>query len=430
MKLSQSGLGSVRIKNLDQMCPAQDILVQSGQLVQHGSGIYSYNNVPLRLRQNIEEIIRETLNKYECQEVLLPILQPESLWQESGRWDRYINDGIMLAITTEKGNYCIAPTAEEAVVDFAKGKLKSHKNLPVTFYQIGEKFRNELRPRGVLLRGKAFPMMDAYSFDKDEDGLQESYQRLRNAYIEIFERLGLETIIVAADSGAIGGSKSEEFMVMSDIGEDTILVNPITGKGLNTEILEREDYEDYLKKEYGIDDVSTLEKKKAIELGHIFQLGTKYSVPMQGKYQDSDGKEKEFYMGCYGIGVSRTLATIYELSVLKDKDNNPVGIALPVHLAPYLLQIVPKNDDPDKVEQANKLYEILKENGIEAILDDRDYSTIGARMKDVGILGTPFMAVIGDRTKPGEIEVENMATGEKNIMTQAQLVEKFSKLKK
>ena len=167
-------------------------------------------------------------------------------------------------------------------------------------------------------------MMDAYSFNKDEQSLIESYDKVKQAYINIFKRLGLPTIPVVADNGAIGGKKSEEFMVLSDIGEDTVLYDEKTGTALNTEILEKENYKQYLKDEYEIDDISTLKPRKAVELGHIFQLGKSYSETMKANYMDSDGKEKPFYMGCYGIGVSRTLATIYEKSIVKDKDGKPL----------------------------------------------------------------------------------------------------------
>ncbi len=324
MRLSKSGLGKTRLKNVDNMFPVQDILEQSGQIVQYGTGIYGYNNVPLKLKQKIESIIREELERCGCVEVELPILQPRKIWEDSGRWNKYVETGTMLTVNTEKGEYCLAPTAEEAVVEFAKKKIKSHKDLPTIFYQIGEKHRNEIRTRGFLLRGKSFPMMDAYSFNKDEQSLIESYDKVKQAYINIFKRLGLPTIPVVADNGAIGGKKSEEFMVLSDIGEDTVLYDEKTGTALNTEILEKENYKQYLKDEYEIDDISTLKPRKAVELGHIFQLGKSYSETMKANYMDSDGKEKPFYMGCYGIGVSRTLATIYEKSIVKDKDGKPL----------------------------------------------------------------------------------------------------------
>jgi len=428
MKLSQSGIGVTRLQNLDKMFPAQDILLQSGQLVQYGAGIFGYNNVPLLLRQIIENIIREVLNKYDCIEVLLPTLQPETLWQASGRWNKYIEDGTMLTVNTQKGNFGLAPTAEEAVVEFAKKKIKSYKDLPTTLYQIGEKYRNEIRNRGYLLRGKSFPMMDAYSFNLDEEDLVRTYDNIRNAYLEIFEILGLEAIPVVADNGAIGGKKSEEFMIISETGEDTILYDKMSGRYLNSEVLEKENYIEYLKAEYGIENVSQLEEKKALELGHIFQLGTKYSETMNANYIDKDGKERPFYMGCYGIGITRLLAIIYEKSILLGKDNEPNGISLPTKIAPYFVQIIAKPDNVEKVSQAEELYKSLTKQNIPVIIDDRTDITLGSKIKDCKLLGTPYMAVLGDKVENGFIEVENIATANKVVISLDELVVKLSEM--
>lgn len=426
MKLSQAGMGTVKLNNLDEMYPVQDILLQTGQLVQYGTGIYAYNNIPLLVKRNVEKIVTEKLNKYGCIEVLLPTLQPEKLWKDSGRFDHYVEEGVMLTVESDKGSFCLAPTAEEAMVEFAREKLKSYKTLPVTFYQIGEKYRNEIRTRGYLLRGKSFPMMDAYSFNSSEEDLANTYQNIRKAYLEIFEEIGLEAIPVAADNGSMGGKKSEEFMLLAPIGEDTILYDAETKTALNTEILERENYEEYLAKEYGITDISRLEKRKAIELGHIFQLGTKYSETMNGTYTAQDGKQALYYMGCYGIGISRTVATIYEESVLKDENGKVQGFVLPESVAPYKLQIIPKMDNEEKVKEANELYNKLSAKGVGAILDDRNIGSIGVKIKDCKILGTPYMAVLGDKVEAGKVELENVRTGEKKVITIEELVEKLS----
>lgn len=426
MKLSESGIGTMRINNLDQMYPAQDILLQSGQLVQYGTGIYAYGNIPLLLKRKIETIIQEVLNKFGCIEISLPTLQPDVIWKNSGRWDKYVDEGTMLTITSDKGDFCLAPTGEEAVVEFAKEKLKSYKHLPATFYQIGEKYRNEIRTRGYLLRGKSFTMMDAYSFSEDEEGLIEAYNNVRKAYIEIFERLGLKVIPVVADNGAMGGKKSEEFMVISPIGEDTILYDEETGIGLNTEILEKEDYEEYLKNEYGITDIKKLKEKRTIELGHIFQLGTRYSEMMDGIYINKQGVKAPYYMGCYGIGVSRLVATIYEASILK-KENEIQGISLPEKLSPYKLQIISKAENEEKMKQAQELYENLEEIGIYAILDDRKNISMGAKIKDCKVLGTAYMAILGDKVENGYIEFENVKTGEKEVISKEELINKLKK---
>ena len=417
MKLSQTGMGTTKLNNIDEMYPGQSILLQTGQLVQYGAGLFAYNTVPLLVRRNVEKIIVETLNKYGCIEVLLPTLQPDTIWKNSGRYDQYVNDGTMLITESNKGTFCLAPTGEEAMLEFAREKLKSYKNLPVTYYQIGEKYRNEIRTRGYLLRGKAFPMLDAYSFDKDVEGMEKSYENVRKAFLEIFERIGLKVIPIVADNGAMGGKKSEEFMLISEQGEDKILYDEKSEIGLNTEILEREDYEQYLKEEYGIEDISNFKEIRTMELGHIFQLGTRYSEIMNGKYINQEGKEALYYMGCYGIGVSRTVAALYEQCLINDEKWGPCGFVLPKSIAPYLLQIVPKLESEEKVQVANKLYQKLQEKGVGVILDDRENLSIGAKIKDSKILGTPYLVVIGDKTEGENLVVENNLTGEKITTT-------------
>ena len=425
MKLSQTGMGNTKLNNIDEMYPGQSILLQTGQLVQYGAGLFGYNTIPLLVRRNIEKIIVDTLNEHGCIEVLLPTLQPDTIWKNSGRYEQYVNEGTMLITESNKGIFCLAPTGEEAMVEFAKEKLKSYKNLPATYYQIGEKYRNEIRTRGYLLRGKSFPMLDAYSFDLDAQGMQESYENVRKAFLEIFEKIGLKVIPIVADNGAMGGKKSEEFMLISEQGEDKILYDENTKIGLNTEILEKENYQEYLKEEYGIEDISNFKEIRTMELGHIFQLGTRYSEMMNGKYIRKDGKESLYYMGCYGIGVSRTVAALYEHCLINDEKWGPCGFVLPESVAPFKVQIVPKMENAEKVKLATKLYETLKEKNIGAIIDDRENITIGAKMKDCKVLGTPYLVVIGDKQEGKNIELENMKTGEKEILTIEQLLEKL-----
>ena len=427
MKLSHTGLGTIRVNNLDKSYPAQDMLLQTNQLVQYGTGIYAYNNVILRLRQNVENVVRGVLDKYGCIEILLPTMQPIKLWEESGRLEKYTEEGLIIKAQTDKGDFVMAPTAEEAVTEFVRGRITSYKNLPVTFYQIGEKYRNEIRTRGYLLRGKSFPMMDAYSFDLDEEKSAETYQKIRKAYLEIFDILKLDAKPVAADSGAMGGNLSEEFMFESSIGEDTIFVDRNSGVTFNKEILDRDDAEVYLKEKYGVSNIENVEAKKSIELGHIFQLGTKYTESMSATYTDSNGDEKLLYMGCYGIGISRTVATICEANIVSGKNNEVKGISLRVSVAPYLLQIVPKDE---KMDVGEKLYNRLMESGVPVILDDRKQGMLGARIKDCYMFGTPFMVVIGDKQEEGFYEVENSKTGERIVYSEDELVNMFVKLNK
>lgn len=427
MKVSQIGLISRKITKLDEQFPVQDMLIQTGQLEQFTSGVYAFGHIPFLLEKKINEIISKTLTKYGCSELSLPILQPEKIWIESGRLDHYIEGGVMFQSLTKNGNYCLAPTAEEAIVTYAKPRLTTYKQLPVTYFQIGQKFRNEIRTRGFLLRGKAFDMMDAYSFGKDSKDLDIEYDRMKNAYLEIFDQLGLKVQPVGADSGSIGGNKSEEFMCLSSIGEDTILFDEESGRAFNSELLEREDYKEYLLENYGIKNTESLKEKRAVELGHIFQLGDKYSKSMNATYINTEGKLSHYVMGCYGIGVSRTLAMVYENSIIKNNDQFN-GIALPFNLAPYKVYIVPKTDDIDKLNIALNAYEDLKANGIDVLFDDRTEMSIGAKIKDSKIVGTPYTVVFGKSLENNVLEIENNKTGEKETVALNDFVTYFKKL--
>lgn len=421
MKVSKIGLISTKLTKLDEQFPAQDMLLQTGQLEQFTSGVYAYGHIPYLVKKKLDNTISSTLAKYECSELSLPVLQPEKIWQESGRLERYVSEGVMFRSLTKNGNYCLAPTAEEAVVAYARTRLTTYKQLPATYFQIGAKFRNEIRTRGYLLRGKAFDMMDAYSFGRDKQDLDIEYERIKQAYFDIFQQLGLPVQPVGADSGAIGGSKSEEFMCISPIGEDTILFDEETGRAYNAELLEREDAAQYLLDTYGIKNMDNVTTKKAVELGHIFQLGDKYSKTMNGTYINKDGKPTNYEMGCYGIGVSRTLAMIYENNVIT-RNGKFEGVALPINLAPYPICIIPKTDDAEKLQLAEKLYNELLDCGVETLFDDRDGS-IGAKIKDSKMLGTPYTVVFGNSLNEGKLEIENNKTGEKQLIGADQFVD-------
>ena len=416
MKISQIGIITKKKLKLDEQFPVQDMLIQTGQLEQFSSGVYAYGHIPYLVKKNIDDIISRVLTKYGCAEISLPLLQPENIWSESGRLEKYVSEDVMFRCLTEKGNYCLAPTAEEAVVSYAKSRLVSYKQLPVTYFQIGSKFRNELRVRGYLLRGKSFDMMDAYSFGRNPEELTKEYNRIKQAYLEIFEKLGLKVQPVGADSGSIGGNRSEEFMCISDIGEDNILFDEITGIAFNSELLERSDAKEYLKNTYGINNIENLKTKKAVELGHIFQLGDKYAKAMNATYVDEQGQYQNYIMGCYGIGISRTLAMIYEKSIQYNNKNEFNGISLPLNLTPYSIYLIPKLCDEEKTKQSLIVYEELLQNKVSVLFDDREDLSIGAKIKDSKILGVPYVVVFGKTLDNGYIEVENNLTGEKLIM--------------
>lgn len=387
-------------------------------------GVYAYDNIPLKLQDNIEEVIKKHFNKVDCIEVQMPLLQQEEIWKRSGRYDRFVEDGVMMTSETDKGNYCLAPTAEEAITTFVENRVTSHKQLPVVFYQIGPKFRNEIRNRGYLLRGKEFLMFDLYSFDKDEESMMKTYKKIKETYFKAFEELQLDIVAVAADNGSMGGKNSEEIMALSRIGEDTILFDEETKQGLNIEVLEKENAEDYLKEVYNINDIKKLKEQKAVELGHIFALGTKYSESMGINYIDNENNSKPFFMGCYGIGVSRVLGLMYENNVIKENDK-VVGFSLPISVTPYYVYLI-SNDK--KKEQLEDLYEKFNDKDINVIIDDVKGS-IGEKIRNAKILGIPYVAIMGNNTEEGFIELERTKDGEKKTFAIEDLVKEIENMK-
>lgn len=387
-------------------------------------GVYAYDNIPLKLQDNIEEIIKKHFNKADCIEVQMPLLQQEEIWKRSGRYDGYVKDGVMMTSETDKGNYCLAPTAEEAITTFIENRVTSHKQLPVVFYQIGPKFRNEIRNRGYLLRGKEFLMFDLYSFDKDEESMMKTYKKIKETYFKAFEELQLDIVAVAADNGSMGGKNSEEIMALSRIGEDTILFDDDSKQGLNIEVLEKENAENYLKEVYNINDIKKLKEQKAVELGHIFALGTKYSESMGINYIDNENNNKPFFMGCYGIGVSRVLGLMYENNVIKENDK-VVGFSLPISVTPYYVYLI-SNDK--KKEQLEDLYEKFNNKDIEVIIDDVKGS-IGEKIRNAKILGIPYVAIMGNNTEDGFIELERTKDGQKKTFAVEDLVKEIENMK-
>ncbi len=428
MRLSKLAITKNKIMNEDNVF-SQDILLKMGQLFQFCSGIYAYDHILYKVMQNVKDVIRKHLDKIDCVEVCLPILQPESIWEASGRLKQYVDEDVMYRTQSSAQKFCLAPTAEEAIVEFLRNRLNSYKSLPVTFYQIGTKFRNEIRTKGYLIRGKAFEMMDAYSFGKDMQDLLMDYDKIKDVYIDIFRELNLDVIPVGADTGNMGGKKSEEFMIISNLGEDTIFVDKNSHKAFNSELLDRLDAQEYLNSMYGIDDINKLTKCRSLELGHIFQLGTKYSDSMNAGYVDDEGNFQPYYMGCYGIGVSRVVAVVYESNKIVNDKNEIIGFSLPYNLAPYKVQIIYGNIGT-KEAQANEFYQKLLDNGVNALLDDRQELMFGARIKDANLLGTPYLAVLGNKIDDNMVEIENTKTKEKQFLKIDDAVKFFCQLNK
>jgi prolyl-tRNA synthetase len=576
MRLSKILFVTLREDPADAEIPSHKLLVRAGYIRRIGSGLYTYMPFMLRVLQKISNIVREEMNAAGAQELLMPQLQPAELWQESGRWDTYTKaEGIMFSLTDRQGREVgLGPTHEEVITAVARDMVRSYRQLPVNLYQIQSKFRDEIRPRFGLMRGREFIMKDSYSFHTNEDCLKETYARMHDAYCNIFRRSGLAFRAVDADSGAIGGSGSQEFMVLAEAGEDEVLytedgqyaanvekaialpkepeasqyttyekretigtnaivkvckvlkcspttvlknvlyqvtfdsgmvaaaivslrgdqdVNEVklqneltklapnykattviglvvpdeeaqakwTAKTLPLGYLSPAVSDDYIQSSAtvspkfirlvdptaaelknfvtGADEVNyhvvganwgseftlpavvdirkavagdrahhdptqLLQTARGIEVGHIFQLGTKYSEAMTATFTNEQGEEKPFVMGCYGIGVSRLAQSAVEQSYDKD------GIIWPVAIAPYhVVVVVPNVTDEVQMAAAEKIYQDLNAAGVEALLDDRD-ERAGVKFKDSELVGIPFRIVTGKALKDGKVEVVTRAT--------------------
>ena len=412
MRLTNLNIKKINLSNIDYKYAGQDILMKLGELYQYESGIYGYGNLWTKIERIVEDIIIDELDKVGCVQVEFPKLQPRSVWDKSKRWDIYTKDNdIMFTIDNNLGEYGLAPTAEECATIFGSNRLLSYKNLPAIYYQIGEKFRKEIRTRGYLFRPRTFVMMDAYSFDKSEEDMNKTYNLMHDAYLNIFKRLGINIIPTVSDNGTMGGNVSEEFQAITPLGEDTVLYDKKNNIGINKEVLEFENKDEYLK-QLGISDLSNLEEYSAVELGNNFQLGTKYSTAMNLYYVDEVGDKRPYYMGCYGIGLGRIIATIIENNIIKDNDTIK-GFSLPLNIAPYKIQIVYKDD---KKDMAYKLYDTLSKKGIKSIIDDREGYSLGNKIKDSYVLGTPYIAIFGNKTDGDNIEIEETKTGNKFVV--------------
>lgn len=413
MRLRNLNIKKINLEDCSDEYTGQDILMKLGELYPYESGIYGYGNLWTKLERKIENIIIEELDAAGAVQVEFPKLQPKKIWEQSKRWHLYTQENdILFTVKNNLGEYGLAPTAEECATLFGANRLLSYKNLPAIYYQIGEKFRKEKRTRGYLFRPRTFVMMDAYSFDQDEEGMKASYQKMHQAYLRIFERLSLPVVTTVSDNGTMGGKISEEFQAITPLGEDVILYDEKRKIGINTEVLVFEDAHHYLE-QLGISDLSQLKKVTTVELGNNFQLGTTYSQNMQLFYRDKEGQEKPYYMGCYGIGVGRIIATLIENNLCKE-DGKIKGFSLPLTVAPYALQIIYSEKQKSLAEH---LYEHFMQKQIGVLLDDREDDSFGSKIKDGYVLGTPYLAILGNQRQDGLIEIEETKTGQKMHLT-------------
>ena len=379
------------------------LMLRSGMIRRVTSGIYTWLPLGLRVLRKVENIVREEMNASGAQEVLMPMVQPRELWEETNRWKKMGPELLRIQDRHER-DFCLGPTHEEVITDLIRNNIKSYKELPLNLYQIQTKFRDEVRPRYGVMRGREFLMKDSYSFNLNEESLAESYLLMKNTYKKIIDRLGLKFKIVKADSGAIGGDVSEEFHILAENGEDTIAVSDSSDFAINTELLLKEGEDlNSLQGKPSPDGEGVIEIKKGIEIGHIFQLGRVYADAMNANVLDQEGKARSLFMGCYGIGVSRLVAAAIE------QNNDDKGIIWPDSIAPYEVNIVAIGFDKNKeiAKAAIDLYNQLLSMGYEAMLDDRK-DGYGTKMKDAELIGVPINVIIGKQyLQNNEIELKH-----------------------
>ncbi len=413
-------------------------MMRSGMIRQSSAGIYSWLPLGLRVLKKIEQIVREEQNFAGCQELLMPTIQPATIWRESGRYEVYGKE--MLRITDRHEREMLyGPTNEELITEIFRGSVRTYKDLPKLLYHIQWKFRDEVRPRFGVMRGREFLMKDTYSFDLNFDGAKKTYNKMFVAYLRTFARMGLRAIPMAADSGPIGGDMSHEFLILADTGESEVFCHkdilsfdlpkdnidynedfqPVVDKW--TELYAATDEKHTLSQESLL--AEDLVSARGIEVGHIFYFGTKYSKAMNALISSPSGQEIPVEMGSYGIGISRLVAGIIEAS--HDDD----GIIWPESVAPFDIGIINLSSGNESCDSAcEDLYFRLGNAGLDVLYDERD-ERAGVKFANMDLIGLPWQIIAGPRgIKNGVIELKNRATGEKDEMTLNSVLNKFARI--
>lgn len=389
------------------------LMLRSGMVSQVTSGIYTWLPLGLRVLNKISQIIREEQNRAQSLEVLMPTIQPAELWEKSGRYHNYGKEMLRMKDRHER-EMLYGPTAEEVITDVFARFIKSYKDLPKRFYNIQWKFRDEIRPRFGVMRGREFLMKDNYSFDLTIEGAKASYQAMLEAYVQTFARMDLTAIPVRAATGPIGGDLSHEFQILAETGEseifydpayETLDVNTVTLERLQTLYAAADELHDPKTCPVPADQLKTA---RGIEVGHVFYFGTKYSIPLGAYVMGPDGKQVPVEMGSYGIGVSRLAGAIIEAH------HDDKGIIWPESVAPFKVGLLNLNvKDKACTEMCEGLYQKLLQANIETLYDDREMG-MGAKFADMDLIGLPWQIIVGPRSvTSGQCELKNRRTGEK-----------------
>ena len=379
------------------------LMLRGGYVKKVAGGLYDFLPLGTRSLRKVEAVVREEMERAGAFEVLMPALQPSELWQATERWEKYGKELFRIQDRHER-SFALGPTHEEVVTDLARGLLRSYRQLPVTLFQIQTKFRDEMRPRFGLMRGREFVMKDAYSFARSSEEGSACYRVMQEAYFRVFSRLGLTVRMVEADTGMIGGSSSHEFMVLAPSGEDTVVYCPSCSWASNVELAGAATHCPICQ--------TPVERTTAIEVGHVFDLGARYSEPMGAAFLDPDGRETLYHMGCYGIGVSRLLAAAIEQS------HDESGIIWPLAMAPWTVCVLPLGGkDSGLTAKGERIAAIIEERFPgDVLVDDRE-ARPGVKFADADLCGFPLQIILGEKNlRDDRVEIKVRKSGERHVV--------------
>lgn len=405
MKLSQLAFKPLKNPPSDADTVNHRLLEQAGYVRQLMAGVYSYTPLGLRVLNKIRNVIRTEMNQIGGQEILMPMLHPKQNWLTTGGWN---NIDVLFKIKSRtKKEYALGQSHEEVITPLAKELIKSYRDLPLAMYQIHWKFRDELRAKSGILRGREFEMKDMYSFHTTQEDFDNFYQEVKEAYIRAYKQVGLTAKVTEASGGSFSQKISYEFMVLTDAGEDDIFYCESCDYCVNQEIAKVKEGDTCPKCK-----ASKLKLARASEVGNVFDLGQKYTKDFELTYTTKEGEQKYPIMGCYGWGTTRTMGVIVE------KYSDKQGIIWPKEISPFDAQLININLDDQAAED---VYNHLQKSGVDVLWDDRDNESVGSKFADADLIGTPYRLVLSDKNQ-GMIEIKNRSTGEIQLSSLDELV--------
>ena len=402
---------TIRNAPKDEVAMNAKLLLRGGFIDKLMAGSYTLLHLGRRVEQKIEQVIREEMNTTGAQEILMPLLHPKNIWNETGRWDSAKE--IMYQFKKDEKEYALSFTHEEILLDLIRKHVSTYRDFPIKAYHFSTKFRNELRAKSGILRGREFLMKDLYSVHTSEEDLNKYYNEIKEVYFKIFKRLGLSVIITEAGGGVFTDQTTHEFQVLSEAGEDEIIYCPDGDFSQNTEIAKIKEGK-LCSSGHG-----PLKKAKAIEVGNIFRFGTSYSEKMGINFTDKDGRKKPVWLASYGIGLTRAIGAIVEVH------HDEKGIIWPKEIAPYDVHLIEISDKKQETRKAEKIYKELSRVGVEVLYDDRDDVSAGQKFADADLIGIPVRLVVSKRNED-KIEFKKRESDKSELLNIGEVIKKLN----